>query len=60
MIGMLIYVLILLAIAAVVWWGISQLGLPPPVKVVAVVVLAIFCLLALLYLLRGIAAGPPF
>jgi hypothetical protein len=58
MIATLIYLLIVLAVMAIIWWAISQLGLPPPVRVVAVAIFAIIALLIVARLLMGLAGGP--
>ena len=50
---LLIYLLVLLAVFAIVWWAIGQMSLPPPVRVVAVVVLAVVALIVLLRLVPG-------
>ncbi len=50
---LLIYVLIFLLIAAIVWYVIGQLSLPPPIRMVAIVVMAIVAILFLMQLLPG-------
>lgn len=40
----LILALIILAAFSLVWWGVSQLGLPQPVKVVILVILGLIAL----------------
>ncbi len=50
---LLIYVLIFLLIAAIVWYVIGQLSLPPPIRMVAIVVMAIVAILFLVQLLPG-------
>lgn len=51
----LIYLLIGLVIVAILWWVINQLGLPPPMRMVAVVVIAI---VAILFLLQLVGSAP--
>ncbi len=50
----LIYFLVFLVIAAIVWWVIGQLGLPPPFHMVAV---AVFAIIAIILLLRLLPSG---
>lgn len=50
----LILALILIAAFALVWWGISQLTLPQPVKVVLLVILG---LIALAVIYNTVAGG---
>lgn len=45
--------LVALAIFAIAWWAISQLDLPPPLRMVAVVIIAIIAILLLLPLAGG-------
>lgn len=53
---LIIYLLIALVIFAIVWWVIGQLSLPPPVRMVAIVVMA---LIAILFLLQLVGGGVP-
>jgi len=53
MIATLIWLLVMLAIFAIVWWAIQQMGLPDPIKIVVVVIMAIIALLVLVSLLPG-------
>jgi hypothetical protein len=53
MIAILIWLLVMLAIFAIVWWAIQQMGLPDPIKIVVVVIVAIIALLVLVSLLPG-------
>lgn len=56
---LLIWLVVVLAALAIVYWGITQLGLPqPPMRVVAVVLLCLVALVALVYLLVGAAPAP--
>lgn len=50
----LFYLLIALAVLAIIWWAITQMGLPQPARIVASVVLA---LVAIVLLLRLAPAG---
>jgi hypothetical protein len=50
----LILVLILLAAFALVWWGISSLTIPQPVKIVILVILG---LIALAIIYNAVAGG---
>jgi hypothetical protein len=50
----LILAIILLAGFALVWWGVSQLTLPQPVKIVILVILG---LLALAFIYNIVAGG---
>jgi hypothetical protein len=49
----LILALILLAAFALVWWGISSLTLPQPVKVVILVILGLLALAAIWNFISG-------
>ena len=53
-IGTLIGLFILLAVLALIWWGISRLGIPEPIKTVVLVIVG---LLALLWLYQTFAGG---
>lgn len=55
MFSTLLILLLILVAVAVLYWGIQQLTLPPNVKVVAVVVLAI---LALWFIARTVTGHP--
>lgn len=48
MLTLLVYLLVFLLIASVVWWVIGQLALPQPVRMVAVVIMAIVAVIFLL------------
>ena len=50
---LIVSLLVLLAVFAIVWWAISQLSLPPPIRMVAVVVLALLAIILLLRLVPG-------
>ena len=53
-IATLIWLLVMLAIFAVIWWAITQMNLPDPIRIVVVCVMAIIALLLLLSLVPGI------
>lgn len=55
--SVLITLLILCAILAVAYWAFNQLSLPPPIRMVAVVIVAILAILILLQLAPGIGSG---
>ena len=62
MVGALVYVVILCAITALVYWAVDALGTPQPInKVVkvAVVVIAVLIIIGLVANLFGIATGIP-
>lgn len=44
MLATLIVIFLLLAAASLIWWGIGQLTLPQPVRVVVLVVFGLLCL----------------
>lgn len=46
----LVTLLVLVLVFGLVWWAITQIPLPPPVKIVVSVVLAIIAIIALLEL----------
>jgi hypothetical protein len=57
MITTLITMFILLAVFALVWWGVNALGLPPPIKVVVLVILG---LIALAFIYNMFVGGNTF
>jgi hypothetical protein len=59
MISLLIYVLILLIVLALVWWIITQLPLPAPVKQIATVVIVVLFVIAMIYMLLPLAGTGP-
>lgn len=54
MLTLLVYLLVFLLIASVVWWVIGQLALPQPVRMVAVVIMAIVAVIFLLEMVGGL------
>jgi hypothetical protein len=58
MIALLVWFLIILVIFAVAWWAIGQIPLPPPLRMIANVILAIVAIIVLLWLAQDLA-GPP-
>ncbi len=56
--SLLIYMLVFLLICAIVWYVIGQLSLPPPVRMVAVVVMALVAIFFLLQLVGGLGPLP--
>ena len=56
--GLLIYLLVFLIVIAIVWWVINQLALPPPFRMVAVVVMALVAIFMLLSLVGGVGSFP--
>ncbi len=60
MLGLLIDLLITLLIVGVIWWAITQIPMPPPVRIAVVVVFALIVVLILLrFLPAGLYSGPP-
>ena len=57
MIETLISLLIFLVIVAILWWALNSLGLPQPVRVVAIAIIAIVALVFLGGLLTGNLGG---
>lgn len=53
--GLLIQLLLVLAFFAIVWWAVTKLSLPEPIRIVAIVIMAI---VALLMLAQFIGGGP--
>lgn len=53
MVSLAITLLIVLLIAAIVWWVIGQLNLPQPIRMVAIVIMAIAAILILVSFLPG-------
>ena len=49
----LIVVFIVLAFMALLWWGVSRLSLPEPVKTVVLVVLGLVCLIVIYQFVVG-------
>lgn len=59
MLGLLIDLLITLLIVGVIWWAITQIPMPPPVRIAVVVVFALIVVLILLrFLPAGLYSGP--
>lgn len=54
MLTLLVYLLVFLLIASVVWWVIGQLALPQPVRMVAAVIMAIVAVIFLLEMVGGL------
>lgn len=54
--SLLITLLVFCLIAAIAWWAIGQLSLPPPIRMVVIVVLAIIAILFLVNMLGGLAS----
>jgi hypothetical protein len=54
---MLITLLVYLCILAIIWWVITQIPLPPPFRLVAIVILAIVAIVMLLNVVGGIGGG---
>ncbi len=52
--GILITLIIVLAVIGIAWWAITQLPLPPPIRIVAVVIIAIVAIFLLLSLAPGL------
>jgi hypothetical protein len=54
---LLIYVVVGLIILGLLWWAVTRLsaafGIPEPIKTVIIVILVIFCVIAVLYALLG-------
>lgn len=55
MLSLLIGLLIFCLIAAIVWWVIGQLSLPPPIRMVVIVVFALIAIIALLNYMPGLS-----
>ncbi len=53
MITTLIYVLFVVAAFSLVWWGVSKMPLPDPVRIVLIVVMGLIGLLILWNLIAG-------
>ena len=54
--ALLIPLLVFCLIAAIVWWVIGQLSLPPPIRMVVIVVFALIAIAILLQFVGGGAA----
>ena len=52
---MLLTLLVYLVILAIIWWVLTQLPLPPPFRLVAIVIMA----LVAIYMLLGLVGGSP-
>jgi divalent metal cation (Fe/Co/Zn/Cd) transporter len=48
-----IVIFIVLAAASLIWWGISRISLPEPVKTVILVVFGLLCLLVIYHFVIG-------
>lgn len=53
-IELLIYLLVIFAILGIAWWALTQIPLPAPFRVVAVVVVAVIAILVLLQILPSV------
>ena len=51
---MLLTLIIYLCVLAIVWWVITQLPLPPPIRLVAIVIFALIAIYMLLSLTGGL------
>jgi hypothetical protein len=56
-ISAIIWLLVLLAIFSLVWWGVNRLAVPEPVKTIVLVIIGIIGLLYIAKLFLG-GAGP--
>jgi hypothetical protein len=59
MIGLLIDLLVFALIAGIVWWVLQQIPLPPPIRMVVIVVFALIAILVLVSFLPGVGGGFP-
>lgn len=57
MISLLVTLLIICLIAYVVWWALSQIPMPEPIRVVVIVIFAIILILILVRLIPGVNIG---
>lgn len=48
-----VIIFIVLAAASLVWWGISRMALPEPVKTVVLVIFGLICLLVIYHFVVG-------
>lgn len=53
-IQLLIYLLVIFAILGIAWWALSQIPLPQPFRIIAVVVMALIAIVVLLKILPGV------
>ena len=51
MVELLITLLVLVAIAGIVWWVLQSVPLPPPLRIAVIVIVAIIAILVLLLLM---------
>lgn len=58
MISLLVYLVVFLLVASLIWWVIGQLALPQPVRMVAVVIMALVAIVFLLSLVGGLGPLP--
>lgn len=58
MLTLLIYFVIILLVFSVVYWVLQQLALPQPIRMVAVVVMALIAVIFLLSLVGGLGPLP--
>lgn len=60
MIDLLVYLAILVIVVILVWWLLSQLGLPEPVgRIITIVMVVIVAIAAIMLLLNLSGHGPP-
>lgn len=57
MLNLLIALLVICLIAYLVWWAISQIPLPEPIRVVVIVIFAIIMIVVLLKFIPGVNFG---
>lgn len=50
---MLISLIVVLAIIGIAWWAITQIPMPPPIRIVAVVVIALVAIVFLMQFIGG-------
>lgn len=51
---LLLYLVVAAAIVGIAWWAINQFSLPPPVRAIVVVVIALVCIVFLVQFLPGL------
>lgn len=59
MISILVYILIVAIVAGLAYWIIDVIPVPEPINRIVKVLIVVVCVLALIWLLLGVAGNPP-
>lgn len=59
MISILVYVLVVAIVAGLAYWLVDALPVPQPLNRIVKMIIVVVCVLALIWLLLGVAGNPP-